>query len=226
MKSTIFAVVGLVCSLAQAGPEWIEAGDAGPVPGSAQAVTGGGGPVNKITGELHGPSSMPDRGLGDYQDMYRIYINEPLMFRATTLPLFGGAANFDPSLWLFADDGRGLLGNLDAGPGEPHAFMLNEANDATGSGVFAPGFYYLAITGSGSVPTSNPGGLDIFQFGLPGEVSGPDGPGGMNSITGWSGPGDWGVYEIALEGVITIVPAPGALGLLGSLGLVALRRRR
>lgn len=224
MKATIFAVVGLACSLAAAGPEWIEAGDAGSVPGSAQSVTGGGGPLTKIVGNLSGPSSMPHRMQDDYQDMYLIFISDPLVFRATTLPLFDGTANFDPSLWLFAADGRGLLGNLDAGPGEPHAFMLNEANDATGAGVFLPGLYYLAITGAGSVPVSNTG--EIFQFALPGEVSGPDGPGGPNPITGWSGPGAWGYYEIALQGVSTIVPAPGALGMLGSLGLLALRRRR
>lgn len=226
MKATIVAVVGLGCSLAAAGPEWIEAGDAGSVPGSAQSVTGGGGPVTKIIGNLSGPSSMPHRVQDDFQDMYLIYICDPLMFRATTLPQFDGLANFDPSLWLFSADGRGLLANLDAGPGDPNVFMLNEANDATGAAVVVPGLYFLAISGAGSVPVSDPNGLDIFHFTFPGEVSGPDGPGGVNPITGWSGPGQWGHYEIALRGVCTIVPAPGAIGLLGSFGLVALRRRR
>ncbi|MCL4219978.1 MAG: DVUA0089 family protein [Phycisphaerales bacterium] len=226
MKTTIIMVVGLACSWAAAGPEWIEAGDAGPVPGSAQSVTGGGGPVTKIIGDLYGPSSMPHRVQDDFQDMYLIYICDPIAFRATTLPAYKGFADFDPSMWLFSADGSGLLANLDAGPGEPNVFMLNEATDATGSAVLVPGLYYLAISGAGSVPVSDPGGLDIFHFIFPGEVSGPDGPGGMNPITGWSGPGQWGHYEIALWGVCTIVPAPGVLGLLSSFGLVALRRRR
>lgn len=182
--------------------------------------------MNKITGNLTGPSSMPHRIADDFQDVYLIFICDPLAFRATTLPGFNGLASFDSSLWLFSIDGRGLIANLDAGPGEPHSFMLNEATDSTGAQVVVPGLYYLAISGAGSVAVSDPGALDIFDFAVPGEVSGPDGPGGTHPITGWSGPGQWGHYEIALQGVCTIVPAPGAVGLLGSFGLLALRRRR
>lgn len=225
MRAAI-TMVALATSVALAGPEWGEGGDAGSLPGTAQPVTGGGGPLTKIIGDLHGPSSMPGRGTDDYQDMYLINICDPLMFRATTLPNLDGFANFDPSLWLFNADGTGLIANLDAAPGEPNSFMLNEATDGTGAILLTPGLYYLAISGAGSIPLAGPGSLPIFDFAFPGEVSGPDGPGGLSPISGWTEPGDWGHYEIALQGVCTLVPAPGAASCVLSIGLITLRRRR
>lgn len=227
MVRTSLLCFALAGSLAVAGPEWPEGGDAGSLPGTAQPISsGGGGMVTKITGELSGPPGLPDTGLGDYQDMYLIFICDPLAFMASTSPDNNGAANFNPSLWLFDFDGRGLLANLDIGPGDTHSTLTRESNDGTGAQLVNPGLYYLAITGSGSVPFSDPGNQLIFSFGFPGEVSGPDGPGGMNPITGWEEPGEFGLYEIALQGVCFIVPAPGSAWLIASVGLVALRRRR
>lgn len=222
----VVTMVALATSVALAGPEWGEGSDAGPLPGSAQHVVGGGGPLTKIIGDLHGPGSLPDSGIGDYQDMYLINICDPLMFRATTLATFDGFANFDASLWLFNADGTGLIANLDATSGIPDPFMLNEATDGTGAMVLTPGLYYLAISGAGSNPLGGAGLAPMFDFAFPGEVSGPDGPGGLAPINGWTNPGEYGHYEIALQGVCTIVPAPGALGCVLSAGLLALRRRR
>jgi len=218
-------VLSLCSSLALAGPEWPEVGDAGSTPGTAQPVaSGGGGTVTKIIGNLEG-SGLPDTGLGDYQDMYLIEICDPVSFRASTLPEDNGQADFNASLWLFAFDGHGLLGNQEAQPGLTSPILLSESNDGTGVMLTTPGLYYLAITGAGSVPLSA-GGLPIFEFLAPGEISGPDGPGGTLPIDSWTSPGDFGHYEIALQGVCFIVPAPTTTATLVSLGLIGLRRRR
>lgn len=227
MVRALLMCLAFAASSAFAGPEWPEGGDAGSLPGSAQPIgSGGGGMVTKIIGELSGPPGLPDTGLGDFQDMYLIFICDPMNFLASTSPDNNGAANFNASLWLFSLDGRGLLANQDAGPGDTHATLLPDSNDGTGVLLVDPGLYYLAISGAGSVPTSSPGDQRIFSFGLPGEVSGPDGPGGSNPITGWDQPGEYGQYEIALHGVCFIVPAPASVSLLASVALLGFGRTR
>jgi len=203
---------------ALAGPEWPEVGDAGPLPLSAQSVVGT-GPLSRISGELTGTAPLPGLGLGDVQDMYLIRIADPMNFLATTDGTGGSFAAFNANLFLFTLDGRGLLGNLGFGPA---ATLTSAATDASGAELVAPGDYYIAISGGFSVPVALPG--PIFNFGIPGEVSGPDGPGGFDPILFWGGPTEIGLYRIYLEGAV-FIPAPGTVLVFG-LAAAAARRRR
>ncbi len=224
---SVCVLCGVTGSFALAGPEWPEVGDAGSLPGSAQVVTGGGGSLTKITGTLEGPPGLPGAGLGDFQDMYLIDIKDPFAFRASTLDDDGGFADFDAQLWLFYEDGRGLLGNQDATFGTTGALLLNQSNDGSGEVLVMPGRYLIAITGAGSIPLGGPLSEPMFDFTLgAGEISGADGPGGgLNLINDWTVPGQFGSYEIALEGVSTIIPAPASVVVLSGLGLLVGRRR-
>ena len=103
---------------AGAGPDWIEGmcsgGEAGSGPGGACGVTGV-GIVATISGNLSagfGPETA------DLEDLYLIFISDPMGFSATTV---GPDTAFDTQLWLFQVDpggvldGAGLLGNNDEG---------------------------------------------------------------------------------------------------------------
>lgn len=210
------AAVLLAASSATAGPEWVEqdhgSGDTSSLPGTGvQAVSSpNGGAVSKITGKLgalgfNGPSV-------DFEDMYLIRIDDPSNFFATTVPQFGGSADFDSRLFLFRVDGTGLLGNDDTtiigllGSSSAQSTLGNMSTDGTRVVVDEPGLYLLCVTSFISSPQNNNGFL--FSFGKFGEVSGPDGPGGADPITEWfqdsgkfqPGFGFSGNYEIFLGG--------------------------
>ena len=213
----------VTATTALAGPEWPELGDAGNLPGNAQ-IPGGSGSLGKITGALTGFGPGPSPGAGDFQDMYRIYIDDPDTFSASTNPMLGGDTSFDTQLWLFTLEGAGLLANDDATLGSGYSTLLPLSTDGSGSELTHAGFYYLAVSGYDSDPISN-GDLPIFLQPDRTEISGPDGPGGLVPISGW-GPatGDIGTYEIAITGA-SFTPAPGALALL-ILGAGGRNRRR
>jgi len=210
------------------GPDWDEVGDAGSLPGSAQVVSGT-GPLSTIRGTLSSTAFG-----GDQQDMYLIYITAPTMilgggFSATTSQAAGGSTEFQSALWLFDFNGFGLLGTTASeqmasfGGG---ATMGNASTDGTGIMITVPGLYYLAISIADSVPLDASGNA-IFAFGsAAGEVSGPDGPGGLAPIGGWSsGAADGGEYIIKLTGV-SFVPTPAAAVMLLGMGFRGRRRRR
>ncbi len=218
-KQVIVGLAGaaalLLSSVALAGPEWEEdtLGDAGPLPDSAQTPNQF-GPLNTIYGELSGFAGAGPGG--DFQDMFKISITSTFfeIFTDATPHPDGSIPNFDTQLFLFDENGFGVLGN----------------NDVAGAGGFSkilgpilPGTYFLAISGLGSDPVSDTG--LIFDFATPTEVSGPDGPGGADPIVGWSGPGETGFYSIQLIGA-EFVPGPGAFGLFAACGLIGRRRRR
>ncbi len=212
---------------AHAGPVWQEipdgGGDAGALPVDAQVV-GGGGALMRIDGSLDGMSLRG--GMGDFQDMYLICVNEPALFKATTVVSGGGSATFDTQLFLFHMSGMGLLANDNEGSATMQSTLLPAATDGSGAVLTTPGLYLLAISGFNSDPLSFGGVSPIFDQVSPTEISGPDGAGGSGMITAWSGPGAIGTYSIFLEGVKR-VPGPGApVAGLFAMALIASRRRR
>ncbi len=211
--------VAVVSTPALAGPDWIEQADAGPTYGSAQRIVGIGVP-HSISGTLSAGLVDPD-----FEDVYIIRIDQPSTFSFSMQN-----AGFDSQLYLFnitlANELFGLLANNDASNLTSDASISQPfATDGSGAKIAMPGVYALAITGAGRYPVGLNGA--IFSIASPTELSGPDGPGGINALSGWQGAGQTGGYEVELEGTGYVdVPAPGVAGLLGAVGLVALRRRR
>lgn len=215
-------ISGAVCLLgtsltAIAGPDWLESGDAGPTVGTAQ-VTAGVGQLRTIAGQL----SLGVGG-GDLEDLYIVSVTDPANFRIDLLN-----ANFDSVLYLFnltqANEAFGLLANDNSGEGFSPV-LTPVATDGTGAQVSSPGIYAIAVCGAGRRPVSING--NIFTFASAVEVSGPDGPGGLNPLSGWQGTGQVGSYVYELEGTgFAIVPAPGAVALSLAGGVIMLRRRR
>ena len=78
-----FMIGGALTSAAVAGPEWVEQGDAGPLPVDAQRVTNTeDGTLTKISGNLL--SALTG---GDLEDMYIFNIEDPSAFSATSASL-------------------------------------------------------------------------------------------------------------------------------------------
>lgn len=218
----IMLAVGSVASVASAGPDWIEDGDAGSTLGGAQDITQV-GPVQTIAGSL----SLQDR-----EDVYKLIILDgdniagPVQFGMTRRD---GSSGFNPSIWLFDSAGFGVLGN-DDDPilGGPDARLITPSTDGV-TLMLPPGIYFLAITESGNVPLSFRQGAalgegsfeEIFSFETVTEVSGPDGIGADNPLAAWSGgQGTEGGYGVV------ITPTPGTTMLLGLAGVGLTRRRR
>lgn len=206
-----------------AGPDWVEKGDAGSIPGRAQRTIG--------TGELRSISGTLSEGLSvpDYEDLYFIQVLNPTGFRFDLT-----RASFDTQVFIFewygysSEFAFGLLGNDDGlVQGKPVMGSLIDgpANDGSGARITKPGIYLLAITGYGRIPMGYSG--PIFYFASRTEISGPDGKGGQDPLEGWEGRGAVGGYRIELEGVgFSHVPAPGATCLLALGWVLAWRRRR
>jgi hypothetical protein len=202
----------LIASAALAGPEWVEIGDAGKLPGTAQDTVGS-TPLTSIRGNI---GSQTLGGELDEQDMYIVYIEDPKSFIATTVPLFGGDAEFDSQLCLLKLDGLGLLGNNDtliigdsggiaSGGISSGSTLLPAATDGTGVVITSPGLYLIAIYTVATRPISDDGNLFAMAFST--EISGPDGPGGESPISDWeinpNGPDGpvGGEYTIFLGGI-------------------------
>ena len=217
------AAIGLFgASAAARGPEWVEQGDAGAQLATAQPITGS-GTLSKISGALTGFSL---EGAGDFEDMFLVQVLTPSSFSLQTTDAGGGGASFDTQLWVFNVDGAGLLGNDNATPNiagtTTGSAIFQFANDGSESGIFSPGFYFICISGAGNRPVGSEG--QLFFFKSPFEVSGPDGPGGAGSLSGWAPEGATGEYTIAISGS-GFVPGPGGLATLAA-GLTARSRRR
>lgn len=214
---TLLAGIAALSPIALAGPDWIEDGDAGSTLGEAQVVVGV-GQLSKIIGSLGSALGDPD-----YEDMYLIRVISPTTFRFDL-----SDAGFDTQVWLFnvtqANEAFGLLANDDTVEG-PQSVLTNTATDSTGAMLTQPGIYALAISGAGRVPVSRTG--LIYHFTNSTEISGPDGPGGLNPHSGWVGEGVTGEYRIDLIGCdFVAVPAPGVGLIAGAALLVGTRRRR
>jgi hypothetical protein len=205
---------------------YAETGDAGDiVSGTPQLVTGNPGDnITSIVGSLTLTAGISEA------DAFKIYIDSPSTFSATTTGFAPGMNNFDTQLFLFTLGGVGIVGNDDDTASGSAQSTLPAGSSFTSA--LAPGYYYLLITGSGKFPASA-GGV-IFQNWTDGTtdptgVYGPTGPGGGLAISSFGGSSnEGGAYSIALTGVsIAAVPEPSslALGLAGALVLMARRRR-
>ncbi len=222
-----------ISGLALAGPTFDEppGGDAGTSRDDAKDVKtdSGQGPVGLISGSLTGTSTLT--GYGDYQDVYRIYIADPTMFRAETYGDIGSNNPLhNPMLYLFNEAGQGIMANDNEHQDTGMSKLVNE--DASGQPIFTgAGIYYLAITSGPSEALTEIGNdpVPIFGMGMPGNDVGlvlPRPEYGSFSWTGWTNPDfeNFGDYEIGLGGVMSLpIPAPGAIALIG---LAAIRGRR
>lgn len=195
-RSIASVLVLLAAASAVAGPTFEEVPDAGSSPSTAQPVSGA-GTGGRIKGELTATADADD-----FEDMYLVCINDPNAFSATVDPM---ATDFDTQLWLFRLDGTGILGNDNNAAAFPTIYsrLLPAANDGSGSAVTAPGLYLLAISSKANKPLSQGGPIfhDATVAGV--EITGPDGPGGEQPISGWSHARGTvgGHYAINLTGV-------------------------
>lgn len=211
----------LLTSSALAGPDWLEQGDAGSQLGTAQPTLGV-GQLQSISGSLGSGAGLGNGGL-DLEDMYLIQVLDPSTFSMTI-----SSADFDAQLFIFnvtlPGEAFGLLGNLD-GPEGNIPFIGNMATDGSGAQISMPGVYAIAISGAGRLPVSNGG--EIFNFDSMTEISGPDGPGGINPHNGWIGDGETGSYSVEITGGgFFDVPGPGGLPVLATMAFLGGRRRR
>jgi hypothetical protein len=171
-------------ALAYGGPmasTWTEQGDAGDLPGTAQACTGD-GPLTQIVGSL---------GTGDV-DVYQIHVCDPANFSATTV----GGAYFDTRLYLFDSAGNGVSFN-DEEPGDTSQSVLSSAF------VASEGVYYLAISAGGKFPVDRLN-HNIWQDEPAVAERQPDGEAAGNPLAGWSGWPQGGDYRISLTGACKV----------------------
>ncbi|HWB20305.1 MAG TPA: hypothetical protein VG711_08405 [Phycisphaerales bacterium] len=215
------SAMGVTSASVFAGPEWVEMNDAGSTINTAQHTVGP-SQLTSIAGHLGGLTALAF-GSVDYEDMYLIQITDPSAFSMQVTN-----AGFDAQLFLFnvtlPGEGFGLLANNDFG-GSQDPFIGNAATDATGAQVKLPGIYAIAISGYGRDPVSL-NGL-IFNFADREEISGADGPGGLNPLRMWTGEGETGDYNIELTGAAPIdTPTPGALAVFGLACVVRRNRHR
>jgi hypothetical protein len=223
------AALLLAPSLAAAG-SYVEVGDAGELPATAQDTLGL--PTVALTSISGSLSSTTDR------DLYRIFIPVGSAFSATTVLQPGTLG--DTQLFLFDGAGHGVYANDDDGSAQGTSAFRSTLPKGSAFSPSAPGFYYLLITASGAYPatSSSPGALIFQNFtSLPSDptvataVLGPiDASRVFAGYTGTTGSS--GTYTIALAGAeAAAVPEPGSLavfstGILGLLTFCACRRRR
>ena len=225
----IAAGLALLSGTAIAGT-WTEVGDAADALSGFQNTNG--------VGSLDAISGSTDVASGDWVDAYCIKITDPLAFFAATAAELGGSTDFDTRLFLFDLSGNPLLMNDDwPDTAAPFDGMLSGPSYYIGTGevvvdapqeVVAGQDYILAITGYSNM-VEDAALVDNFTVDSVFDFDALYGP---NPAAG--APDHWenlatdasGTYTIALAGATYSIPTPSALALLGTGGLVALRRRR
>ena len=204
----IVCIFVVFCVTAVAGV-WVEVGDAGQLPATAQG----------------GPGVVLDTIFGDLTefedvDLYRIYIPDPLLFSAYTVEDVFNVP--DPKLFLFTEAGRGVYA-VDDDNGTQARFPLGDP-----FGLLTAGNYLLGISRFGFHPLSAGGRIFPDDLGLVGAT----GPGGAEVLSGWELPDGNQIdpdtfYEIQIQGAV-LIPEPStvALAVSGFAFMVAMRARR
>jgi hypothetical protein len=192
MKTLLVCSVALgVLLAAPAMAQWVEQGDAGDLPATAQVPTGT-GPLTTITGDL--PA-------GDV-DMYCISITDPTMLNAETC----SGTSFDTQLFLFRADGLGVGMNDDA------CSLQSRITSTTMScpNAVGPGDYFIAVSKYNRDPVDAQQQL-LWLSGTQEHCA--DGAGAANPIAGWTGTTTvGGAYVITMRsvtycGVTSVEPA-------------------
>jgi hypothetical protein len=143
MSNLILSTGLALCPVALGGVLWTETGDAGELPGTAQAVlTSPADALDAITGEL------ADLGGVDDIDLFRIQIVDPDGFSVT----FAGSLSEDNDahMFLFDEQGSLVLYNDDGSSGVEPEFGLG---DLAGGD---PGIYLLGIALFETLPANDP----------------------------------------------------------------------
>jgi hypothetical protein len=206
-----------------------EVGDAGQTPGTTQNTGFNIGPSGgqwTIFGTLGGPTNSNDA------DVYRLVLNAPFLFTATTVnPLTaasGGAGGLDTQLFLFDSAGHPIFANDDA-----TGLALQSTLPARSPFTFAlgPGVYFLAISLSGNDPWNSANQL-VFTTGggdttaIRGMASGinPTTWNDFDSAAGGQPAGYTGAYQIN----IFSVPESGStiVLMIAALAAIAVVHRR
>ena len=179
-----------------------ESGDAGDVPDSAQDASGIS--ITSIAGHIPAASYW-DKFNRDV-DMYKITINDPAAFSATT---FDTATNFNTYLFLCDSGGKAVYMHDDVPrPGYITPYLQSRLPAGHALGPTMAGDYYLAVTGYICLPYDEDGNL-VFETGLGRTVvHGPSAS--IKPVVHWQSPvyaafgsGD---YQIDLTGVGPIGP--------------------
>ncbi len=175
-----YAVALGVLLAAPAMAQWVEQGDAGDLPGSAQVPVGG-GPLATIAGTLD----------ANDVDMYCIRIDDPAGFLAGTC----NGASYDTQIFLFREDGLGIGMNDDA------CGLQSQIGAATTAcpNFAGPGQYLLAVSRYNRDPV-DAAGATLWLSGTAEHCV--DGTGAANPVAGWiNNTSAGGAYTIALAGV-------------------------
>lgn len=226
LASIAIAAIGSSLATSARAVVYVETGDAGDLPSSAQIVSGAAGtPLTGINGALTLTNGVSD------SDLFQIYINDPSTFSASLTSFVPGSNNFDSQLGLFNAAGQGIeLDDDDPATGAPQSNLPAGSSFLTSSPA---GVYYLLISGSGRYASTGSGSLIFANFtdGTtdPTAVQGPISPDAV--VGAYSGSSnEAGSYVLALSGAqFVVVPEPGAWALI-SAGMVGawffVRRRR